>query len=64
MRNISRRIPWSYLLNALCFLLLSLVPLIRWKFTVFDVILLYISTALLGVCIALACVSFTKLKET
>jgi hypothetical protein len=64
MRNKSRRTPWIYLLNALCFLLISSGPLIRWKFTVFDVILLYIFTVLLGVCIALACVSFTKLKET
>ena len=62
MRNISRRTQLSYLLSALAFLLLSSGPLIRWKFTVFDVALLYISAALFGVCITLACVSFTKLR--
>lgn len=63
MRNISRRTPWIHLLNALCFLLISSGLLIRWKFTVLCNPSLN-STVLLAVCIALACVSFTKLKET
>jgi hypothetical protein len=50
-------------MNALAFLLISLVPLVRWKFKVFDVILLYISAALFGFSLALAFVTFGKFKE-
>ena len=63
MANISHRTLWIHLMNALAFLLVSLVPLVRWEFKVFDVILLYISSALLGFSLALAFVTFGKFKE-